>query len=264
MSAKERVNVSASVSMTPLLVERLHACSAAQGLIWRAFVIFALEREVSRIEARLAGHGDYDTSAKERVGVYLNMMPRLAERMDACSAARGLSRHDFFIFALEREASQIEARLKRRAQERLAQARDAGRHRALPGYGGYDTSAKVRVKLNLNMTPLLVERMDACSAAQGLDRHNFVIFALKRELTQIEARLAGHGDYDTSAKGKMNVNLNMTPLLVERMDACSAARGLDRHDFIAFALEREASQIEARLKRRARERLARREARANQ
>ena len=50
------------------------------------------------------------------------------------------------------------------------------------------------------------------------------------------------------------VNIRMTTRLVERMDTCSAARGLSRHDFIVHAVEREVSQIEARLERRARER----------
>lgn len=53
--------------------------------------------------------------------------------------------------------------------------------------------------------------------------------------------------------GAINVNLRMTPRLVERMDTCCAARGLTRHDFIVHALEREVSLIEARQARRARE-----------
>ncbi|MCY4479792.1 MAG: hypothetical protein OXB97_07835 [Rhodospirillales bacterium] len=57
------------------------------------------------------------------VNVNLRMTPRLAERLDACCAARGLTRHDFILHAVEREISQIEARLARRARE----ARDAGR-----------------------------------------------------------------------------------------------------------------------------------------
>ena len=60
----------------------------------------------------------------------------------------------------------------------------------------------------------------------------------------------------------VNVNLRMTQRLVERMDACIAARGLTRHDFIRHAVEREVSQIEARSDRRVRERLAYAEARA--
>ena len=51
----------------------------------------------------------------------------------------------------------------------------------------------------------------------------------------------------------VNVNLGMTQRLIERLDACCAARGLTRHDFIVHAVEREVSQIEARLLRRARE-----------
>ena len=121
----------------------------------------------------------------------------------------------------------------------------------------------VNVNLDLNMAPLLYDRLVACCTALGLTRHKLVIFALKREVTQIEARLAGHGGCDTSAKAKVNVNLHMMPLLYDRLHACCAARGLGRRDFIAFAVEREVSQIEARLKRRAREELAHREAHAN-
>ena len=54
--------------------------------------------------------------------INIRMTRRLLERMDTCCAARGLSRHDFIVHAVEREVSQIEARLERRARE----AREAG------------------------------------------------------------------------------------------------------------------------------------------
>ena len=121
-------------------------------------------------------------------------------------------------------------------------------------------SAKGDPRVTLAMTPLLCERMDACRAVAGLTRSGFITHAVKREVARVEARWAGHGCNDTSAKE--SANLFMRHRLIERMDACCAARGLTRRDFITFAFEREASQIEARLARRERERLARREARA--
>ena len=57
-----------------------------------------------------------------RVYIALRMTTRLAERLDACCGARGLTRHDFIAHAVEREVSQIEARRARRARE----AREAG------------------------------------------------------------------------------------------------------------------------------------------
>lgn len=63
----------------------------------------------------------------------------------------------------------------------------------------------------------------------------------------------------------VNVNLRMTPRLLERMDSSAGARGLSRHDFIVHSVEREISQIEARLVRREREaREARRASEAHQ
>ena len=51
------------------------------------------------------------------VNVHLQARPRLVERLDAGASARGLTRRDFIIFAIEREVSQIEARLARRERE---------------------------------------------------------------------------------------------------------------------------------------------------
>jgi len=58
------------------------------------------------------------------VNINMRMMPRLVERMAACSAVRGLSQHDFIIFAIEREVSRMEALRKREAGQAGSDRKD--------------------------------------------------------------------------------------------------------------------------------------------